>query len=233
MATNRGAIRAPNGEPLLLRNPHAESEPLILLPAIGCRLTVRCTVHLWSHSHLLSQVREPSVQDRLALRLNREEGNSHPRVGSRMGYLPQSGDVCASARYPQSDLGPLWERAPCCHKTPEQGQVPGMSSKLLLRLHVGESNRSQERTTRSNAMGPGRNREATSAWTNFIPSPYPRQKEPSSAAALCILQNGGAGQRGLRGEVQELVAYHEPMSKRSLFVLAVVLIVIVILRNCH
>jgi hypothetical protein len=68
-----------------------------------------------------------------------------------MSHLPQSGDVCACAQNSQSDLRSSWKRAACRHKAPEQGQVLGVSDKLLLGLNVSEPNRSQEWMTGSHA----------------------------------------------------------------------------------
>src|ERR1700722_5108229 len=83
---------------------------------------------------LLSQVREPQIQDFLILWVDRSESDSHPRVGPRIRYSSYRNEVHTTMRDLQSDLGALRERRHGFDKASQQIQVLDMCRKVLLRL---------------------------------------------------------------------------------------------------
>jgi hypothetical protein len=115
---------------------------------------------------LLSQIGEPSIQDRQATRLNRSERDPHPAVVPRIGYLALSHEVDARVRNPQSDLRSSWERSSSFDKTSKDAQILDMRCQLLLRHNVRDLNSGNELET-LRAMPFKINRWATSTPFGF------------------------------------------------------------------
>src|SRR5271156_5537873 len=115
-----------------------------------------------SRQSLLSQVLEPCVQDWHVARLNRGEGDSHPRLRPRISHLSDRTEVHSGMRDFQSNLCPFRKRRHRFDKAPQKIQVLDMCRKLLFGLQVGELDAGHEGMTRR-AMMFGTDRGATSA----------------------------------------------------------------------
>jgi len=69
---------------------------------------------------LFFQAREPHVQYCLALRVYRDESDSHPRVGTRISHFANRDEVRTTMRDSQPDLRALKERGRRLHKAAQQ-----------------------------------------------------------------------------------------------------------------
>jgi hypothetical protein len=115
-----------------------------------------------SRQSLLSQVLEPCVQDCHVARLNRDEGDSHPRLRPRISHFSDRTEVHSGMRDFQPDLCPFRKRRHRFDKAPQKVQVFDVCRKLLFGLYVGEMDAGHEGMTRR-AMMFGTDRGATSA----------------------------------------------------------------------
>src|ERR1017187_8643315 len=93
---------------------------------------------------LISQARNPLLQNCLAARLNCDEGDSHPRVRLGVNHLAECGEACAAMRNSQRNFRVLWEWTCGVHMAAEKAQVGGTCAKKTFCPHVGQLNASCE-----------------------------------------------------------------------------------------
>lgn len=83
-------------------------------------------VHDREIESLFSRASQPRLQYGQAAWLDPDEGDSHSRVGPRIGHPPMGEELPSTTRHFQYDFRALRERTHCFYEAAEQGQVRSM-----------------------------------------------------------------------------------------------------------